>query len=406
MINRLYKLTFTCLVLLTVFGPNVFALNELESRKQGIYFYDDVDQAQQTCGPSVVPSASAVAGSSNAEVAYNYLLSVGLTPVQAAGVVGNLIAESRLDPLREETRGRQGYFTITDPSRIKPGWGYGIAQWTTPGRQNAWKQYAIDNGGASTTLLLSTELEYLWHELITTKGFGLEQLKMAQDERQAAWIILSYFERPKTVIDGNVVTTIAQPTAKNPAYGTLNARHSYASAVFKNFGNGSPATLSSGCGISQNIRTPSFAINSAVTVDESPTGAHKDSNCTGSFTVGAQALRSYVLNKWSPPVSEVQGYNCRPILNDKTKPTSIHGLGRAIDIMIDSTIPSEKQVGDNIRNFLINNATTLGVQRVIWTGHIWSANQDGWRVYNGSNPHTNHLHVEINIQASKNANLI
>ena len=76
--------------------------------------------------------------------------------------------------------------------------------------------------------------------------------------------------------------------------------------------------------------------------------------------------------------------------------------------MVDGTTTQGLQTGNEIRNFMINNAERLGVQRVIWDRHIWSSDQNGWRDFGDadSSPHTDHLHVEINIEASGNASLI
>ncbi len=150
-------------------------------------------------------------------------------------------------------------------------------------------------------------------------------------------------------------------------------------------------------------RTPNFAANLNVKVDEPPSGAFTESLCTGTFTVGAASLKKFVEDKWKPPVTSVGGYSCRQ--NTASPGVSVHGVGRALDIMISADNPQTQKVGDTIRNYMINNATKYGVQRVIWNHHIWSANKDGWRDYDGPNPHTDHLHVEINLKASRNANL-
>ncbi|MCA9331786.1 hypothetical protein KC968_02490 [Candidatus Saccharibacteria bacterium] len=154
---------------------------------------------------------------------------------------------------------------------------------------------------------------------------------------------------------------------------------------------------------SGNLTEPSYAKNPSVKVDGAPPGAHKTSNCTGTFTTGAASLRTVILEKWQPPVSSIGGYSCRK--NTASPGTSIHGLGRALDVMIDSTTPEGLEKGNEIRNWVINNATQLGVQRVIWNKYTWAANKDGWRPYGGPNPHTDHLHIEINLDASTKGNL-
>lgn len=128
------------------------------------------------------------------------------------------------------------------------------------------------------------------------------------------------------------------------------------------------------------------------------------SSCAKGTTIGAKSLSDVVMKKYSPPVSSVGGFSCRANTANPSE-LSVHSTGRALDIMIDGTTPKGRETGDRIRNFMINNAEKLGVQMVIWNKHIWSVNQKGWRSYGGPNPHTDHLHVEINIAASKKSNL-
>jgi hypothetical protein len=58
--------------------------------------------------------------------------------------------------------------------------------------------------------------------------------------------------------------------------------------------------------------------------------------------------------------------------------------------------------GDEIAHWLMQNAEMLGLQLIIWDHSIWSVSRDGIRAYTGSNPHVDHLHIEINeIAANK-----
>ncbi len=156
-------------------------------------------------------------------------------------------------------------------------------------------------------------------------------------------------------------------------------------------------TFGGGGGVAGDDSEPSYAKNPAVQVDDNVP------SCTGSFTAGASNLKGFVMNKW-PLVSSVGGYACRKNTANASQ-WSVHASGRALDIMIDANNPEGLRVGNQIRNYLINNAERLGIQRVIWNRKTWSANKDGWRDYNGPSPHTDHLHVEINVAASQKANL-
>ena len=356
------------------------------------------------------PSA-AVSGSSNTEYAYNYLmLRFGLQPHQSAGIVGNLIHESGVDPVRAEG---SGYQTISSMSEVTSGRGFGIAQWTTQGRQDNWREFAQDRN--EDPLSLDLQLEFLWHEIssVSPGFYGYEELLASTTVDEATWIFLSRFERPAKVIDdpqyggrSNYRPSTTPPTS-GPALETQTTRVNAANEVLADYGNGaSPLNL---CNvISESVNEPSYAAIPAINIDGSPRGAHTAANCSDGLTDGASALREYIESRWSPPVTTIGGWSCRAILHDPSNPTSIHGLGRALDVMIDGTTADGLAKGNEIRNFVINNAEELGIQRVIWNRFTWAANQDGWRPYGAaaSSPHTDHLHIEINIEAGNNPDLI
>ncbi len=359
------------------------------------------------CVPGQTSGSVTLTGGSREMKAFNYFVSnERLTPAQAAGIVGNLIEESGVMPNRAQNLpGQSGIITIKDISEVTAGRGFGIAQWTIAERQDAWKKFATDKN--MDALSLELQLLYLMHELKTNSGYGFEHIKNAgNDARQATWIFLSFFENPRVVIDAGYTASVKQPPAGNSAYTELENRMKNTNSVLKSGGDAGATPIaasddcSGGVGFSGGTGTPDFKANPNVSVNEAGEG---DVICGGDFTAGAQSLARYVEKTWKPPVTSIGGYSCRQIGGSSS--WSLHAVGRALDIMIDGTTPVGLATGDKIRNFMINNSTRLGVQRVIWNRHIWSADQDGWRPYSGESPHIDHLHVEINIKASRNANL-
>lgn len=119
--------------------------------------------------------------------------------------------------------------------------------------------------------------------------------------------------------------------------------------------------------------------------------------CSGTFTPGAQRLREYIRQHFG--IASIGGYSCRA---NTASPdlTSIHGVGRALDIMVSAR--TQKQLGDTIANWLVANAQDLGIQLVIWDHVIWNPTRGGekWRPYTGPNPHTDHIHTELNLQGA------
>ena len=117
--------------------------------------------------PAPAPSPmSEFALSSTEHTAFNFFVSKGLTKVQSAGIVGNLMQESNVQPTAVEYGG---------------GPGRGIAQWSVGGRWNAsyhdnvtW--YAAAHGLSRWSL--TAQLDFIWYEL-TTFGYGLSTLRAA-----------------------------------------------------------------------------------------------------------------------------------------------------------------------------------------------------------------------------------
>ncbi len=117
-------------------------------------------------------------------------------------------------------------------------------------------------------------------------------------------------------------------------------------------------------------------------------------NCGGGLLAGTRELGDYLQATFSG-INGYGGYACRPNTAN-TSELSVHGTGRAIDIMISGTANSA--VGDPIANYLVQNAEKIGVQYIIWNRNSWNASRSApnkLRAYGGPNPHTDHVHVEL-----------
>jgi hypothetical protein len=129
-----------------------------------------------------------------------------------------------------------------------------------------------------------------------------------------------------------------------------------------------------------------------------------EEGCSGSMLPGTRLVGDYVAQRFAQ-VSLVGGYNCRPI-RGTTETMSLHGAGRAVDLHIPTVgdaRDADNDLGDEIGHFLIEHAELLGVQLVIWDQYSWGASraegQKG-REYTGVNPHHDHLHVELSVEAA------
>jgi hypothetical protein len=121
-------------------------------------------------------------GSDNIQKGFNFFVGKGLSPVQSAAILGNLIWESGMDPTKQELHPRVGRG------------GYGIAQWTGDRRtalENTAKREGVDVSN------LSFQLQYLWQELSTSyQTTVLTPLKATSDLTAATAIVLNNFEKP------------------------------------------------------------------------------------------------------------------------------------------------------------------------------------------------------------------
>jgi hypothetical protein len=149
----------------------------------------------------VEESASAL--TANDKTAFDYFLAKGLTPVQAAGIVGNLDQESNMNP-----------------GAVQPGGpGRGIAQWSVGGR---WNSDAGDNAVAyaasqgKSVSSLGLQLDFIWFELTTFSGYGLAALKKDTTTSAATLTFMTDFEACGTCLSSQ---RISYAQAALAAYG-------------------------------------------------------------------------------------------------------------------------------------------------------------------------------------------
>lgn len=143
----------------------------------------------------------------NERPAFDFFRAKGLTAVQSASIVGNLDAESGIDP------------TIAQPN----GPGRGIAQWSVGGRWDTIpgdnvKAYAAQKGQSATSLQL--QLDFIWFELVTFPAYGLAALQTKTTTASAVAAFAKDFE--------------------GCASCQTSLRVAYADSVLARFGNGAP----------------------------------------------------------------------------------------------------------------------------------------------------------------------
>jgi hypothetical protein len=150
---------------------------------------------------------------------------------------------------------------------------------------------------------------------------------------------------------------------------------------------------------------------------------------SGGPTVGARLLMAAIVRRY-PPGTNLGIYNPRDQRGSSA--LSLHAEGRAIDIgypfpdddggvgvdvqdladvveeavaeVFDGAGDGASPAGHPVANRLVADLVAwhaaLGVQCVIYNRRIWSTSQPLWRPYTGTDPHTGHVHLELNRAAS------
>lgn len=152
--------------------------------------------------PAAKPAATKT---DNAAIIWEYLVGKGLSECGAAGLMGNLYAESGLKPtnLQNSYEQRLGmtdeeYTRAVDSGGYtkfaKDKAGYGLAQWTHSTRKEGLYDFA--KVGKTSIGDLNMQLGYLWQELSEDYKTVLKVLTTTNDIREASDIVLTKFERP------------------------------------------------------------------------------------------------------------------------------------------------------------------------------------------------------------------
>lgn len=120
-------------------------------------------------------------GFQNTNAIMNYFVNKGLTPAQAAGIVGNIDQESGGNP---------------DQHQFGGGPGYGLCQWEAGARKNDLQRFA--NQEHKPISDLNMQLDFIWHEMNGSESGSLRALRGATNARQAADIFERTYERAGT----------------------------------------------------------------------------------------------------------------------------------------------------------------------------------------------------------------
>lgn len=195
--KRLLLIAALCIAMVVATPSATYAIDEIFHAKNDIFFYDPDDGTCEVGQVSVGTSAIKLEKTETITKIYTYLTTTDLSTnngkplsaAQAAGVMGNMYAESGFDPA-----------AIEDTTRAEKG--HGLVQWTF-GRWHRLEAFAAARGTSWTNL--DTQLMYLRSELLGSEKAVLTDGTFASsnDPAQTAlrWRIM--FERadPKVAHD-------------------------------------------------------------------------------------------------------------------------------------------------------------------------------------------------------------
>lgn len=186
--NKLTKISsiiLACLIVVLCPFSSAYANNEFYANND-ILFFDE-----NACS-SYSDSNSILVGNDNLEKILRYYVNKGLSLEQASGIAGNYQQESGFDPGKIEGG------NIADENYTPvPGVGFGIAQWTSQGRQAGLIELSKSTNRKITDM--SLQLDWSWEELDAQHSsvdgnLWLDNLKSTSTPEDAAYIFHRDFE--------------------------------------------------------------------------------------------------------------------------------------------------------------------------------------------------------------------
>lgn len=111
---------------------------------------------------------------------------------------------------------------------------------------------------------------------------------------------------------------------------------------------------------------------------------------------GTRALKEALAQRFGYAIGDARGASVRKPLrraDGSLRKRDLHEEGRALDVMNER----DRAGGERVANWLALNARDLGVQYIIFDGLELSSSLIGaaWEPYTGTNPHRDHVHVEL-----------
>lgn len=274
-------------------------------------------------------------GSSNAEKIWNWLKRKGFNDYAASGILGNLDAESGLNPqnLQDSCQVRLGLTDDVYTNHVNSGVytrtqfmqdasGYGLAQWTWHTRKAALYDYAKSR--CKSIGDLEVQLEFFCKELSESFPGVLSGLKAAKSVREASNLILLKYECPA-----------------DQSVSMQNKRTNMSKTYYSRFASGEIKEAE------KNMGYKYFTKGQAVKVSAHFYSTEFDchgSGCCSQTIVNERLIEilEQIREHFDAPVTITSPYRC-PVHNSRPSvggaPGSRHTKGDAADIVVKSVAP-------------------------------------------------------------------
>jgi len=166
---------------------------DLGGDTDGSYESSDQPGDQGGFGPRGYMIGPAGTSGDKLTMARNLMRDLGLTEAQAAGIVGNMAAESGVENGRPQGS-RPG---VKAPLVVDGKTGYGLVQWTSQGRQQRLWDFAKSKGyDMSKPLSMDIEYQFFLKEFQGRYAPVLKQIRKAKNVKSASTIFMQQYEIP------------------------------------------------------------------------------------------------------------------------------------------------------------------------------------------------------------------
>lgn len=206
--------------------------NREKAHRNVIFTGEGNGEQEETCSED--DSSVTLTGSENLEKVFNYMKGRGLSPEQAAGVVGNISVESGGNPINAQV-GPDTKDPTQFGTEVGVGRAWGLIQWDAGGRS---VEYAKQANITTPIYELATQLELVWWHMNNTSPTSAQNM----------------YKDYKNITDVAAATTFYEEKMEGAGTPHMETRIERAKEALRKYGGGSSSTSPvatdspSGCG--------------------------------------------------------------------------------------------------------------------------------------------------------------